>query len=114
MRCVIVEDNPFTRMTLKAALEKMGNEVVGEAESIDAACKVLSTVDADVILLDLILPDGNGINILKCIKNKAKIIAITAVDQENIDKDLKENGVELILRKPFSYEDLEKLLKSLK
>lgn len=113
MRCVIIEDNPFTRMTIKAAIEKMGNEVVGEAESIETACKILTQTDADVILLDLILPDGNGINILKCIKNKGKVIAITAVDQESIDKELKENGVELILRKPFSYEDLEKVLKNI-
>ncbi|MCX7905749.1 MAG: response regulator [Elusimicrobiales bacterium] len=113
MKCVIIEDNPFTRMTLKSALEKMGNEVIGEADSIVSASEILKNTDPEVILLDLILPDGNGISLLKFIDKSKKIIAITAVDQDLVDEELNKNGVNCILRKPFSYDELKKVLESL-
>ncbi|MCX7641173.1 MAG: response regulator [Elusimicrobiales bacterium] len=113
MKCVIIDDNPFTRMTLKAAIEKMGNQVVGEADSVSNAIQLLKKTDADVILLDLILPDGNGIELLSFINKNKKVIAITAVDQDIVDEELKKNGVKTILRKPFSYEELRKVLESI-
>lgn len=113
MKCILIEDNPFSRLTLKAALEKMGNKVVGEADSVETATKLLKNLDADVLLLDLILPDGNGLDILKFINKNIKVIAITALDQEQVDDELKKNGVELILRKPFSYDELENIFKKL-
>ncbi len=111
MKCLIVEDNQFTRIVIKSALERMGHNVVGEAESFLDAKNLINKVDADVILLDLVLPDGSGIELIGSdIKNK-KIVAITAVDQELVDLELKKKGVKAILKKPFSYEELENVMK---
>lgn len=113
MRCVVVEDNPFSRLTLKVAIEKTGNSVVGEADSVKSAKEVLEKTEADLLLLDIILPDGNGLEVLKSLKKDIKVIAITAVDQELVDDELKKNGVKLILKKPFSYDELEEMLKKI-
>lgn len=115
MKVFIVEDNGYTRFTIKAALEKMGHEVVGEAENFNEAMDKLKNSNADIVLLDIILPGLSGLDMLKEMDNKSKykIIAITALEQDNLDKELIENGVKYILRKPFSYDELEKAIKNL-
>lgn len=114
MKFIIIEDNYFTKMIIKLALEKMGHEVVGDAETVSQAIDVIKNRDFDVILLDLILSDGNGFQIIENtdFKNK-KVVAITAVDQDAVDNRLKEKGVNLILKKPFSYDEFEKAIKDI-
>jgi len=68
LKFVIVEDLALTRIGIKTALKKnsLDCEVVAEVGSVKEAKTVLKQQhDIDVVLLDLILPDGNGIEIAR-------------------------------------------------
>ena len=56
MKVLLVEDNALTRYTIRALLEKLGHEVVAEAEDGDSAVKCFREHTPDVVFLDLILP----------------------------------------------------------
>ncbi|HCC48243.1 MAG TPA: response regulator [Elusimicrobia bacterium] len=116
MKVLLVEDNALTRYTIKSLVEKLGHEVVAEAENGEEAVKCFREFKPDVVFLDLILPGKSGVEILeelRAVDPAARVVVITAVEQEEIDKRLSDKGVSAILRKPFSFEDFKTLMKSL-
>ncbi len=116
MKVLLVEDNALTRYTIKSLLERLGHEVVGEAEDGPAAVESFSRLKPDVVFLDLILPGRSGVEILddlRAVDPAARVVVITAVEQEEIDRRLADKGVNAILRKPFSFEDFKVLMKGL-
>lgn len=116
MKVLLVEDNALTRYTLRALLEKLGHEVVAEAGDADSAAKCFRESRPDVVFLDLILPGRSGVEILADLRKAdpaARVVVITAVEQDEIDRGLADKGVCAILRKPFSFDDFKKLMKSL-
>lgn len=116
MKVLLVEDNALTRYTIKSLVEKLGHEVVAEAENGEEAVKYFREFKPDVVFLDLILPGKSGVEILEELRAAdpaARVVVITAVEQEEIDKRLSDKGVSAILRKPFSFEDFKTLMKSL-
>lgn len=113
---MIVEDNALTRYTIKSLLNRLGHEVVGEAEDSVGAVKCFTELRPDVVFLDLILPGKSGVEILEELRKinpKPKIVIITAVDQEEIDLKLSNKGANAVMRKPFSFEEFKNLLKSI-
>lgn len=113
MRVLLVEDNALTRFTIRSLLEKLGHEVVGEAEDGGAALEKFRELKPDVVFLDLILPGKSGVEILAEIRAAdpaSKVVVVTAVEQEEIDRKLADKGVNAILRKPFSFEDFKALM----
>ncbi len=116
MKVLLVEDNALTRYTIKSLLLKLGHEVVGEAEDAQSAVKCFRELKPDVVFLDLILPGKSGVEVLedlRAVDPAARIVVVTAVEQEEIDRRLADKGVNAILRKPFSYEDFKTLMRDL-
>lgn len=116
MKVLLVDDNALTRYTIKSLLEKLGHEVVAEAEDGAAAVKLYGESKPDVVFLDLILPGRSGVEILgdlRALDPAARVVVVTAVEQDEIDRRLSDKGVSAILRKPFSFEDFKTLMKSL-
>jgi DNA-binding NarL/FixJ family response regulator len=60
---LIVDDHDSFRRSAKAMLEADGFDVVGEAEDVRSALAATSALRPDVVLLDIRLPDGNGIDL---------------------------------------------------
>ncbi len=116
MKVLLVEDNALTRYTIKALLNKLGHEVVAEAETGAAAVECFSAHKPDVVFLDLILPGKSGVEVLddlRALDPAARVVVITAVEQDEVDRRLSNKGVQAILRKPFSFEDFKTLMKGL-
>lgn len=116
MKILVVEDNALTRYTIKALLGKLGHEVVAEAETGAEAVEFFSKLKPDVVFLDLILPGKSGVEVLedlRAVDPAARVVVVTAVDQDELDRRLSKTGVEAILRKPFSFDDFKVLMKSL-
>ena len=116
MKVLLVEDNALTRYTLKSLLDKLGHEVVAEAEDGPSAVKYYQEFKPDVVFLDLILPGKSGVEILedlRALDPAARVVVVTAVEQAEIDRRLADKGVNAILRKPFSYDDFKALMKGL-
>lgn len=116
MKVLLIEDNALTRYTIKSLLDKLGHEVVAEAEDGLEAVKCFSESKPDVVFLDLILPGKSGVEILEDLRTvdpAARIVIVTAVEQQEIDRHLSDKGVSAILRKPFSFDDFKTLMKEL-
>jgi DNA-binding NarL/FixJ family response regulator len=64
LRVLLIDDHPVVLDGLAIALEAHGIEIAGRARSVADARTLLATVDADVALLDLRLPDGSGTELL--------------------------------------------------
>jgi NarL family two-component system response regulator LiaR len=63
---LIVDDHAVVRQGLRGFLRlQEGVEVVGEAASAAEAVEIAGNVSPDVVLLDLVMPDGNGISVLR-------------------------------------------------
>jgi len=114
MKVIIVDDNDMTRDLMNALLKQMGHEVLGEAENGTDATKLFKETRPDLVLLDLIMPGKTGLEVLKEIRGldpAAKVIMVTAVQQEAITQDLLEKGAIAVLNKPFSYQEFESVMK---
>lgn len=103
-RILVVDDAMFMRMILKNILIKNGYEVCGEAANgIEAIDKYIE-LRPDLVLLDITMPEMNGIEALKKIKMiepKAKIIMCSAMGQQSMVIDAIQNGAIDFIVKPF-------------
>lgn len=71
IKVIIVDDHAILRSGIKQILVASGDiEVVGEAENVAQAIKCVRELAADVMLLDISLPDKTGIEALKLIKRE--------------------------------------------
>lgn len=114
MKILIIEDEPALLETLKHFLE--GEKYIVEtANNYRLALERIGTYDYDCILLDIMLPDGSGIDLLKEIKALSKkdaVIILSAkdsVEDKVLGLDL---GADDYLAKPFSLMELHSRIKS--
>lgn len=117
MKVLIVDDNASTREMLGISLERAGHEVLGEAEDGKSALEAFAKLRPEVVFLDIIMPGISGIVVLEemlKINPAAKVVMLTAVDQDNITMELKSKGAAAIVFKPFSQEDLRKVFERIK
>ena len=115
MKILLIEDNVRLSELVKKNLIKSGF-VTDIAKDIEEAVHNLKSYSYDAIVLDLNLPDGNGMSLLKQIrdkKNQIPVIILTA----NIDFNNKIKGLNIgaddYLTKPFKHEELVARLKAI-
>mgnify|MGYP006271622537 FL=1 len=110
MKILVIEDEPDIRRNLEYNLSREGFSV-SAAASISEASTLLASTDYNLILLDLMLPDGSGLDLCKSIKSNSDtesipIIILTAKDDE-VDKVVGfELGADDYVTKPFSVREL--------
>ena len=114
MKILIVEDEPSLRELIQRSLEKERYVVEVAADFNSAVCKI-EDYDYDCVLLDIMLPDGNGLNLLERLKamhKRENVIIISAKDSLE-DKVLGlELGADDYLPKPFHLAELNARIKS--
>ncbi|MCL2792916.1 MAG: response regulator transcription factor [Spirochaetaceae bacterium] len=106
-RIYIIEDNEAIREAVKGYLELNEHEVVQFGKT----ANVLESIDVkkpDIIIIDVMLPDGNGFNLAKQIRKKSNVpfIFLTARDQESDRITGFEIGADDYVVKPFSPREL--------
>ena len=106
-KILLVEDNETIVMGLKYSLEQENFQVIS-ALDIEKAKEVLSQETIDLILLDVTLPDGNGFELCKYIKQKLDIpvIFLTAQDEETSVVIGLDMGADDYIVKPFRTREL--------
>src|SRR5512132_2325488 len=103
IRIVIADDHAILRDGLKRLLEaEHGFEVVGEAASGLEAIQVVRAHAPDVLLLDLTMPDGSGLDVLRTLNESraaVRTILLTAgVEREQIVEALQLGARGLVLK----------------
>lgn len=87
IRILIVDDHVLVRKGLVALLDvKPGVEVIGEASDGDEAVQLARALNPDVILLDLVMPNKDGITALKEIRQEnkdVKVLILTSFTEES-------------------------------
>ncbi|MBV4445925.1 response regulator [Clostridium tyrobutyricum] len=103
-KVLIVDDAAFMRMMIKDILEKGGFEIVGEANNGIKAVELFKKEKPDVITMDITMPDMDGIEAVKAIKEfdpAAKIIMCSAMGQQTMVMDAIKAGAKDFIVKPF-------------
>ena len=79
---LIVDDERLARESIIAMLSEFNNiQVVGEASSLASTLKAVEELHPDVIFLDIQMPGGSAFELLEKVRNKSKIIFVTAYDE---------------------------------
>ncbi len=86
LKVMIVEDHPLMQMGIKRTLEKFDDiRVVGEASTAKRAMEIVDYAKPDVIIMDVKLPDSDGITTMKNIRmhyKNAKVLMFSGFDDE--------------------------------
>lgn len=115
MKVLLVEDHSELAQNMQAYLSKEGY-VCEVAASSEQALSKLGGFDYDIMVLDLMLPDGNGLDILRWIKQVQSDMGVLILSAKNSLQD-KIEGLELgaddYLPKPFHFAELNARLKAI-
>ncbi len=103
-KILIVDDAAFMRMMIKDVLTKNGFEVIGEAENGKIAVERYNELRPDLVIMDITMPEMNGIDALKGIKaiNKdALVVMCSAMGQQAMVIEAIQAGAKDFIVKPF-------------
>ena len=101
---LICDDAAFMRMMIKDILTKNGYNVAGEAENGAKAVEKYSDVKPDLVLMDITMPEMDGIQALKKIKEldpAASVIMCSAMGQQEMVIESIQSGAKDFIVKPF-------------
>jgi two-component system chemotaxis response regulator CheY len=104
---LICDDAAFMRMMIKDILTKNGYNVVGEAENGVKAIEAYQEFSPDLVLMDITMPEMDGIDALKGIREKdpnACVIMCSAMGQQAMVIEAIQSGAKDFIVKPFQAE----------
>ena len=111
-RILVCDDHPVFRGGLAAALEAEDDlEVVGEVGSIAELRAGLATGSADLVLLDVDLPDGSGDTVVAEVAGHAHVVMLSAHDQPNLVRRAMQDGAVGYIRKDAEPTELLRLVR---
>jgi len=113
-KVLIVEDEKQIRRFVRVAVEEEGCQVA-EAETMAQGLLAAGTGKPDLLILDLGLPDGNGINLIHDLRgwSDIPILILSARSQEDDKIDALDAGADDYLTKPFSVGELRARVRAL-
>jgi len=116
IRVMLVDDHTMVRHGLATFLKIFDDlQLVGEAESGEAAIRLCSEILPDVILMDIVLPKMDGITAIRAIRNQyptIKIIALSSFKEGDIIQNALEAGAIGYLLKDISADDLAQAIRA--
>ncbi|MGN0480964.1 MAG: response regulator [Lachnospiraceae bacterium] len=101
---LVCDDAAFMRMMIKDILTKNGYTVIGEAENGAKAIEKYSELKPDLVLMDITMPEMDGIQALKGIKAadpSASVIMCSAMGQQAMVIESIQSGAKDFIVKPF-------------
>lgn len=105
LKCLLVEDVTYIREIYHYTLRDQNFEIIGEAvDGIDALEKI-KTLQPDIVILDLVLPLKNGLDVLKeahQLSPKSRYLVVSSLDDPKTREQAKSLGASEYLTKPFT------------
>ena len=111
MKVLVVDDSAIMRKVIEQILEMLGHEAVPAANGIEAFERLKEHDDVKLILLDWNMPEMNGIEFLRAVKDqsglsKIPVIMLTTESERRKMIEAIEAGAKHYLTKPFQPETL--------
>jgi two-component system, NarL family, response regulator DevR len=117
MRAFIVDDSAIVRMRLAEILvTDAGVTVVGQAGTVAAALQEIPQLQPECVLLDIELPDGDGISVLKVVKRMTPapaVVMFTNYTDEYYRQRCAAAGADFFLDKSKQFDEIPGLLRTL-
>ena len=113
-KILVVDDSAFMRMMLKDILVKEKYEIVGEVNDGKHAVAKYMELKPDLVTMDMIMPEMNGIDTVKEIKKtdpNAKIIMVSAMGQQSLVDEAIQAGALGFIVKPFQAQQVIETVK---
>jgi two-component system chemotaxis response regulator CheY len=101
-KILVVDDSAFMRKILIEILKEAGYTDIVEGENGRQAIEKYNSEKPDLMLMDIIMPEMDGIEVLKQIGKTSNIIVISAVGQEGVIAEAKTLGAKGFIVKPFN------------
>jgi two-component system chemotaxis response regulator CheY len=114
---LIVDDSRFMRKMLSDILTGAGHEVVGEAENAKEATELFKRLKPDLVTLDIIMPEVEGVNAISALKDmingdpQAKVVMVSAMGQEQVVEECIKAGAREFIVKPFQPSNVADVVK---
>ena len=109
-KVLVADDSDFMRMMLKDMLSKIGHFIV-EADNGKAAIKVCEIEKPDVCIIDINMPEMNGLDVLKYLASEQKnvrVLMLSALCEDSIVQEAKMLGATSFVAKPFQPDSIIK------
>jgi CheY-like chemotaxis protein len=115
-RVLICDDEPLLRQLMRVAL--LGDYDFEEAATVDEAIERAGSFRPDVALVDVMMPGGSGLEIVRHLKSEpdlshAHCIVISAFSGEDDRRQASDAGAEAFVAKPFDPDELSATVASL-
>ena len=114
-RILLVDDENLILYSLSAALRHDGSQVTTAANGKDALNEIQRSL-FDICFLDIHLPDANGFDLMKIVREispATRIILMTAVDLDDTQMNYLRHNNGHYLPKPFDLEEVRSIVKSI-
>jgi len=105
---IVIDDDEDTVRLFSEFLEEKGIKVVGSGYDGITAIKLYKEKKPDVVLIDIMMPNGSGFHAIKKIQeinSKTKIIAVSGDSSYSTEEKLEKLSIQLI-QKPFNLEQI--------
>lgn len=89
LKVILADDHAILRTGLRLLLEAEGIQIVGEAGCGKDVLQLVDTTPADILILDLSMPDISGIEVLKQIKEKSTSLHVLVLTMHNEEQYVK-------------------------
>jgi len=113
---LVIDDDPVVRQFVELVLAQAGYNVSSVA-SAELGIKALQTARWDLVLLDINIPDMNGLEVLRLLRKyqkvKASVMMMTARGDVSTVREAMETGADGYLVKPFGPQDLLKRVEAM-
>lgn len=117
LKILIVDDSDFNRRSMADILTSEGFNVVGLAKSAEEAIQIAHTTKANLIFIDVVMPDISGLELTKHFQEKQAgerfLIMMSSLNIESIVIESISNGAIDFLQKPFERDDLIKAVEKI-
>jgi len=104
MNILIVDDAIFMRKMLSDILKEAGHRIAGEAANGKEAVEMYTKLKPDLVTMDIIMPEMNGIDAVKQIieaDERAVILVVSAMGQQQLVVEAIQAGAKDFIVKPF-------------
>jgi CheY-like chemotaxis protein len=105
---LIVDDDPLIRELIREVLEPLGCDIA-EASDGKVACEMCSAARPDIVVLDLVMPEQEGIETLRVLRRDVpgtRVVAMSGALGGTFLRAAKLLGADAVLSKPFTAEQL--------